>query len=402
MPTSAAAIAIPFHQYFRETSVTTLLIDLDDTLLVNDINTFLPSYLRAFSLEVSNHLDPKKFLNALMAGTDAMVHNKRPDCTLKQAFDQKFFPLLGLEERELQGLFNRFYEEVFPTLQGLTGKAPGAVQLVQEAVRRGWRIAVATNPLFPRTAIHQRLQWAGFSPVEDYFDLVASYETFHFTKPNLAFFAEALARLAWPDGPVIMIGDSIKNDIRPARAFGLPAFWVQPDGAAHPPEPFGAFAVRTIQDVLPWIDQLPAEALQPDFQGPDCMMATLLATPAALQSMTMNLAEVQWMQKPQAKEWSLTEIICHLRDVDIEVNLPRLKKVVLEDNPFLPGMDTDPWSEQRMYNDQDGHQALADFTHARMKLHSLLTDLQREQWSRSARHAIFGRTHGEQIGRAHV
>jgi hypothetical protein len=84
--------------------------------------------------------------------------------------------------------------------------------------------------------------------------------------------------------------------------------------------------------------------------------------------------------------------LCHLRDVDSEVNLPRLQKVLNEGNPFLPGQDTDPWAEIRHYCQQDGLQALYDFTKTRLELLGLLENLPPAGWERRARHAIFGPT----------
>jgi hypothetical protein len=82
-----------------------------------------------------------------------------------------------------------------------------------------------------------------------------------------------------------------------------------------------------------------------------------------------------------------------LRDVESEVNLERFKKIVFEDNPFLPGMDTDPWADSRQYARQDGQRALWDFVDHRLSLLSLLDGLSPRSWERPARHAIFGPTY---------
>ena len=44
---------------------------------------------------------------------------------------------------------------------------------------------------------------------------------------------------------------------------------------------------------------------------------------------------------PLSRKSSLTEIACHLRDVDLEVNLPRVQAVLETDNPFIAGAVTD-------------------------------------------------------------
>lgn len=369
----------------------TLLLDLDDTLLANNIDTFLPSYLEAFARTVEGYADPRQFVDALLAGTRQMVKNHRPDRTLQAVFEETFFKLLPVEASGFRAVAEHFYAQVFPQLQDLTRPQPGAVELVEQAMRRGYRLAIATNPLFPQAAIHHRLAWANL-PVERYaFDLVSTYEAFHFAKPAMTYFAEVLAQLGWPDGPLVMVGNDSENDIAPARQLGLPSFQVNGDGAEAAETALNA-GRGGLENVLPWIDRTGAEALQPAFKTPAALLAVLRSTPAALDSFSQRLPEEAWRQRPQPGEWSLTEMVCHLRDVDREVNLLRLRKVLQEENPFLPGSDTDPWAEERQYNQQDGVQALAQFTQARLEMLDLLATLPEVGWQRMARHAIFGRT----------
>ena len=56
-----------------------LLVDLDDTLLNNDIDAFLPHYLKAFGAYVAEQVDPKKFTQTLLAATSMMVKNRQND-----------------------------------------------------------------------------------------------------------------------------------------------------------------------------------------------------------------------------------------------------------------------------------------------------------------------------------
>jgi hypothetical protein len=251
---------------------------------------------------------------------------------------------------------------------------------------------IATNPLFPFKAILLRLKWAGL-PADRYpFALIPSIEAFHFAKPNPTFLTEILARLGWPDEPVAMVGDNPDNDIRSARRLGVPAYWIS-EGKPFPQDgPYKPNGEGDIDGVLPWLDAMPAEALKPDFNNPTALLAILRATPAVLDSLCKALDEDSWTKRPQPKEWCQAEIICHLRDVDEEVNLPRVQKVLKENNPFLPGKDTDPWAEERKYICQDGSQALHQFLANRNRLLKLLDKLDAEDWQRSARHAIFGPT----------
>jgi FMN phosphatase YigB (HAD superfamily) len=370
----------------------TLLIDLDDTLLSNDINTFLPAYLQALSKSLADYAPPEKLVPNLLAATRQMVRNSRPDQTLKQVFDQAFYPSLGLKALTLQDDLEQFYGRVFPTLAGLTRPRPEAVRLVISAFERGWRVAVTTNPLFPRTAILQRLAWGGL-PIEQFpFELVTSYETFHFAKPSPAYFAEVVGRLGWPEGPIIVIGDDLQNDIYAARKLGLAAYWLEQPGMTIPYGPNGPSGYGPLGGVLEWIEAAETEILQPNFSGRQSMLAVLRSTPAVLDTLTDELTPDDWTRRPEPQAWNLTEIACHLRDVEREVNLERIEAVLKDDNPFLAGKDTDAWAAERGYAGQDGRQALIHFTDCRMTALDLLEPLQPEDWRRPARHAIFSRT----------
>lgn len=370
----------------------TLLLDLDDTCLGNSMDTFIPAYLQALGEHLAAFISPQELVPALMSSTQEMLKNHLPDRTLKQVFDQAFYPQLGIMPEDLTGLLNSFYTEKFPNLKNLAQYRTEAVSMVDEAFNRGYTVAIATNPLFPYSAIVQRLEWAGLSPNQYAFSLIPSYETSYFSKPNPAFFAESLSLLGWPEEPVVMVGDDFENDIAPARMLGIGTFWVTggekiPADSSPGPNGFGP-----IEDLLPWIDSTPSEVFLPDLSQVDAMLAVLRASPAALNALANDLDASSWIEHPQPDEWSFTEILCHLRDVDFDVNLPRIDKVLNELNPFLPGIDSDKWADERMYYCQNGIDALRDYTFSRIQLLDILDGLQPEDWQRPARHAIFGPT----------
>ncbi|HSF80962.1 MAG TPA: DinB family protein [Anaerolineales bacterium] len=375
----------------------TLLLDLDDTLLDNPVTDFLPAYLQAISSHLAPFVDPKLVVSSLLSGTKRMLANQQPDCTLEEVFNEYFYTALGASRQALNKPIEQFYAEVFPSLKSITDPSPQAVQVVDTAMKRGFRVVIATNPLFPRTAIVQRLTWAGLSPENYPFALIPSMETIHFAKPNPAYLAELLARLGWPEGPVIMVGDDLHNDIAPALELGLPVFWIS-NGTASPslehPLPTASGALG---DLLPWLDTMPADSLQPKFNKPSAQLAILRATPAALDHICRGLDPGDWGQRPAPDDWCPTEIVCHLHDVDFEVNLHRVNLVLHQPNPFLPGQDTDPWAEQRKYIERDGRSALLRFFSVRSQLLNLLEPLSPQDWQRPARHAIFGPTTLQEI-----
>jgi FMN phosphatase YigB (HAD superfamily) len=368
----------------------TLLLDLDDTLLDTNMDAFIPAYFKALSGTLAGMVAPETMLSALMGGTQAMMLNTDPAFTLREVFDAHFFPKLDLERAVLREQIDRFYDEVFPTLGSLTRPIPEAVRLVDWAFEQGHRVVIATNPLFPLKAIQHRLRWAGLPPEKYPFALVTSYETCHFTKETVAYYPEVLAQLGWPEDPAVMVGDDIEREVKPTQTAGFPIFWVRKPGEVSA-EPAGV-PQGTLESFRGWLEKVdPADALQVSFETPQALLACLRATPAALATLISSLSSEAWQRRLAPGERCLTEIVCHLRDVEREVNLPRLRKVLAEENPFLAGEVTDRWVEERQYAKQDGRQALVEFTKVRKETLGLLNGLQAE-WSWTARHAIFGPT----------
>jgi hypothetical protein len=88
----------------------------------------------------------------------------------------------------------------------------------------------------------------------------------------------------------------------------------------------------------------------------------------------------------------LTEVVCHLRDVEQEVHQPRFRAVLSEEHPFLAGATPDEWAAPRRYRRQSGTAALKAFITARQETIALLEPLTAEAWRRQGRHAFFGPT----------
>jgi hypothetical protein len=104
----------------------------------------------------------------------------------------------------------------------------------------------------------------------------------------------------------------------------------------------------------------------------------------------LDMPDIDWQCCPDAGEWSLTEVICHLRDVEREVHQPRFRQVLAQDGAFLVGAVADDWVEQRAYRQQDGPKALSDFIAARTETLELLRPLAPSDWEREGQHSFLG------------
>ena len=371
----------------------TLLLDLDDTLLSNDIDLFIKGYLKELSIAFAPLVAPEKMLPAMQKAIQAMLQKQFPGGTLENTFDRVFYREIGIDKNHFLDTIAYFYREIYPRLQPITAPRPAAIDLVHRAISRGWTVVVATNPLFPATAIHQRLAWAGL-PVERVpFTLVTTYENSHFCKPNSAYYAEILARLRWPEGPVAMVGNSLSDDIRPTEALGIPTYWLhESDEGNIPFERQPISQTGSLEQLWAWLEDFATRTEGPHYTSTAALLATLQSTPAALSDLSTNLPAQAWNHRPAPEEWSYTEILCHLRDVDLEVNYDRIKNVLSGANPFIPAVSTDPWVEERKYLSEDGPVALVGFTDARASLLNLLLNMENGAWQEPARHTIFGPT----------
>lgn len=365
----------------------TILLDLDGTLLDIQMDTFLPAYFQALAHHLAPFVAPEVMLPALMRGTRQMFTNRDPRRTLRQTFNSVFFPLINHAPEALQAEIDRFYEEVFPTLRRLTRPRPEAQQLVEWALRQGHRLAVTTNPIFPRRAIEHRLSWAGFSPQD--FVLITSYEDFHFTKPAPEYYAEVLGRLGWPEDPVILIGDDWELDIQPALALSFTPYWVHSE-ASLPADPERPVALGALNEALSWLQAFNPPPNLPPRYPPPTLLALLRATPAVLAHWVATYSPTAWQTRPSPQEWAAVEVLAHLRDVDRRLNLPRTAQILTQENPLILSQDSDTWIEAENYRTQPPQPLLDDFISARLSLLETLDELTPEKWARPARHVIFG------------
>jgi FMN phosphatase YigB (HAD superfamily) len=365
--------------------IKSVLLDLDDTLLYNNMDTFLPAYLKEFGRYMADIIPPEKFIEEILNGTMKMYANTDPEITLDRAFADHFFPAVGHTEIDLLSRLESFYSDVFPLLRELTSPRPDAVDLVGSLFEHELDVVIATNPLFPRTAVEQRLEWAGLSSDKFPYAQVTSYEQYHFTKPSPAYYAEILGRIGKTPGAAVMVGNDPANDLVPAQTLGMNVFHIDVD-------PSDDFPAGGLGDLLPWIENL-TEAPEPAIkQNTLVIEACLKGHLAALRSMMSDVNEATWNSRPSDDNWAPVEIVAHLRDVDAEVSLPRIHTILSEDTPLIQAVDPDSWTIERGYINESGPVVLESFTRVRKELIETVGSLDAKAWSRPALHALLGPT----------
>ncbi|MBI5302318.1 MAG: HAD family hydrolase [Chloroflexi bacterium] len=222
-----------------------LLFDMDGTLVDISMQTFLPQYFGALSKKLAHLVAPEKLIVQLHASTKVMMNNSDPTRMLVDAFSADFFPKLGLTREQLEPLFHDFYATEYRALSTYARRVAGVREVLTRAFAATRKVALATGPFFPLTAITQRLEWGG---VGDFpYALVTSYETMHTSKPHAAYYREIATQLDVAPEECVMIGDDPQMDMTPARRAGMKTFWITNDG--HLPTDVPADWRGTLTDV---------------------------------------------------------------------------------------------------------------------------------------------------------
>lgn len=227
-----------------------ILFDLDDTLLVNPMDTFIPAYLAALTRFMADRLDPDRLTGSLLRAIRVMDRDTDWNRTNAEVFFDAFLPPLGGCREELEPAFDRFYTEAFSSLSTITSPNPDGPPAVEWARRTGRQVVVATNPMFPASAIRQRLEWAGLPPEEVGFDLVTTLENSHSTKAHPEYYSEIARRLGRTPDECVMVGDNWRWDVVHAVRAGMSAFWIAEPSEPRPDPAVPVLGQGTLGDFL--------------------------------------------------------------------------------------------------------------------------------------------------------
>lgn len=200
--------------------IDTILFDLDGTLLPMDNEIFTKGYFKGLAAKLAPlGYEPKHLVNCVWSGTAAMVKN---DGTRLNA--ERFWETFAAMNPDIwdpahENLTDSFYTNEFHAAKQYTGENPLAKELVDTLKKEGYRVVLATNPLFPKVGIEARLSWIGLTCSD--FDLVTTYENMHYCKPNPKYYGEILGMIGKTPAECLMVGNNTDEDCAAAKAAGL-------------------------------------------------------------------------------------------------------------------------------------------------------------------------------------
>jgi hypothetical protein len=108
--------------------------------------------------------------------------------------------------------------------------------------------------------------------------------------------------------------------------------------------------------------------------------------PAILAGLNETAAQ-DWREGP--REWSVVEILCHLRDAEANA-LERCRRMVEEEMPRLQSWDPEELAKEKDYRSESFQGAIKAFLTSRRETLTYLKGLTREQWACGAIHSSMG------------
>ncbi|MCL6452014.1 MAG: HAD family hydrolase [Alicyclobacillus sp.] len=237
--------------------LTTLLFDLDGTLLPMDLDVFMRGYFRKLVPHIAHLVNVDTIADEIMDATHHMMENESPDTTNLEAFKRAFFDGRAVAESEIWPIFDAFYRERFAELRELTSPTPIAREICRTALAKGYQLVLATNPIFPAEAVEHRMRWAGIADLP--FALVTTMEHMHYCKPNPKYYLEISARLNVRPDACMMFGNDVQED-GVASQVGMETFLVE-DYLIDRGLGYLEFTRRgTLADALAFVEALPEVA----------------------------------------------------------------------------------------------------------------------------------------------
>lgn len=346
-----------------------VLIDLDNTLIRNPDHVFASRFLTLWH----DHFQAAGMHQAddLLREAIRQMRGERTGEESNQAVIER---VLGIDRASFIALFDTFYSDVYPSLQALISPLVGAAQLIDELRQMGYKIVIATNPLYPLTAIQQRMAWGDLNADVTQYDLVTSADIMHFIKPDPAYYAEILGHIHVEPDEAIMIGNHLINDIQAAATIGIHCI--------HVPDYDLSAVVDRVRQIA---DAPPTMPLAPRMIAPQ-LRGNIGAVFGFLDTVKAHF----WLQRPIPNEWSIIQILCHLAESEVAHERPRLRAILQEDNPFItqpkqPGPRIDECADE-------GYSIARTFMARRLETIALLEGITAADWQRPARHSVFGLT----------
>lgn len=192
-------------------SIKLIMFDLDGTLLPMNQNEFVKIYFEGLTNKfIPKGYEPKKLMESIWLGIKEMVKN---DGSLlnEKVFWNKLSSIYGNKIYDEIPSFEEYYLTDFIKAKEACSLTNKANEIIKLSKNLGYKVVLATNPIFPSVATKQRIKWAGLE--ESDFELVTTYENSTSCKPNLSYYQEIMNKFSVTPEECVMIGNDATEDM---------------------------------------------------------------------------------------------------------------------------------------------------------------------------------------------
>lgn len=201
----------------------TILFDLDGTLVPITQEDFSRVYFGLLIQKAKDmNIDTESMKKGLFGGVNAMVNNDGSALN-ENAFWQVFLSVTKADREATEPIFRDFYANEFKKVKSVMQPTEISKMLIKTLKDKGYRLILATNPLFPIEAVVERMSWVGLTA--DDFEYITTYENSSYCKPNPKYFADILEKLNLKAEDCLMVGNNTVEDMA-AQKVGIKIFLV--------------------------------------------------------------------------------------------------------------------------------------------------------------------------------
>ncbi|MDF2672484.1 MAG: hydrolase [Clostridiales bacterium] len=234
----------------------TFLFDLDGTLLCMDMKLFEKLYFSTMSEALSDLIEPKKLIKNIWASTEVMIKNLEYK-TNEEVFMEDFQRRIDGDLEIYKERFNKYYDEDFLKTKAVVLENKFIREGIKVLKEKGYKIVIATNPLFPLKAIEHRIRWAGFEPSE--FGYISHYENNHYCKPQIQYYEEILKDINKDANECMMVGNDVQEDLI-AGKIGIKTFLIKDYMIHRTEEEIVSDYIGSYENFYKFIEGLPSLA----------------------------------------------------------------------------------------------------------------------------------------------
>jgi len=196
-----------------------IFFDLDGTLLPMNTDDFIKLYFSEITKKFSStEFDPKIIIEGINFGLKKMYEDTSDNLN-EEPFWKGFEEKTEYLKNDVYDMFIDFYSNEFLNLRDYCNDNGYSKLIVDELNDKGYKLILATNPLFPMVAQVSRASLVGLS--QNDFEYVTSMENSSKVKPNHQYFEEIISKLKLNNKEVLMVGNDVNDDMYAAKKAGI-------------------------------------------------------------------------------------------------------------------------------------------------------------------------------------